>query len=148
METKMKNIIVLSVILALALIGCAGSDIQIDGEVSEVEAQYIRLGVGAALTAMPEAVMPAYEASYALLSVDMDNISTLAGVDSLLEKEFAKLNMPPEEIQILRELAGLIKAKIKSKIGATEITSAQRIVLVRTLIEIVYDASKARIQMD
>lgn len=117
-----------------------------DGYIDEVESAGIRVAVGLAMTAMPETIVPAEYVSKALLAVmEGDEIVTLDFLDNMLYQEIGKLDLTPVERASFSELVSLAKAKIKSEISVNIPDPGQRLVVVRTVVQIIYDAAHARL---
>lgn len=148
----MKKGWILCLILAVTLLGCSSTALQNvgDGKVDEVEASIIRVSVGAALTAFPQAIAPAYAVSTALLQgVDAGQLVELGGLQAAAESKIDKLDLQPNERQSAIELYGVIKAEIKARLDKLGVAAPeQRLVVVRTIIQIVKEAAGARLGLN
>jgi hypothetical protein len=136
--------------LVATMFGCASDGqgpIVIVGQVSEVEASIIRVAVGAAMSAMPQAVAPAYAVSTALLQAPtLDSVIFLANLDDRIAAEVKKLKLTKDEKVMFFELVGAIKSGIKERLGdLTELDGFDYSLVVKTVIQIVNDAAKARL---
>jgi len=137
----------LTLALLLMLVGCngAGTNSSIgDGQVDAVETAMIRLAVGAAMTAKPETVVPAYAVSKALLIVmDTDNPVKLAILNMVIQDKIKDLNLTPYEEQSVMDLVSLVRAKLVDMVGGLD--PGARIVVVKAVVQIVHDAAGARL---
>ncbi|WP_321367623.1 hypothetical protein [uncultured Desulfuromusa sp.] len=144
----MKLFIVFLLFAAIALAGCTGPNalIKIDGNVDQVEAALIQSAVGVAMTMRPEAVTPAYAVSTAILSRIDNNSVLLSGLDGAVAAEVDKLDLLPAERQSFFDLVALVRAQIVRQLQAEGISDgAQRLVVVRQVIEIVRASAAARL---
>lgn len=138
----------LVVLFALLFItACSGTTSTIgDGQVDEVEAAVLRVAVGAAMSAAPEAVAPAYAVSTALLAkIDGDDFVTLDLLSTNLDSRIAALDLSFAERQSVMDLVSLVKARIKSELKLSDKAEAQKLIVVRQIIQIVRDSSVARL---
>ena len=122
-----------------------------DGKIDAVEAATIRLAVGAALSAKPETIKPAYAVSTALLATinTLDYAVLVSVVDKAIQNEVNKLNLDNLTKQSFNDLIVLVKAQIKQQINVSidtsDIISEQRKVLISDILKIVQEASSARL---
>jgi len=139
----------LTLALLLMLVGCngAGTNGSIgDGQVDAVETAVIRLAVGAAMTAKPETVAPAYAVSKAVLTImDAENPVMLTILEAAVDKEIKKLDLTVYEKQSVMDLVNLVKANIVDRVGG--LVPERKFVVVRAVIEIVHDSAKARLNL-
>lgn len=154
----MKKHIFLSVMLIVSMIlivaacgaailvsGCAGKNLG-DGRVDQVETATIRLAVGAAMGAMPETVIPAYAVTKALLAVmDGPDAVPLNALDAEMERQVKALNLTPLEKQSMADLVDVVRANIEARISGMD--PDMKLVMVRSVIEIVHDAAAARLNL-
>ena len=128
----------------LLLAGC--SPFSMNGMLDPVETATIRVAVGLAMTAEPRTVVPAYAVSTALLAIlDGTETTTLGALCPAVDKEIDKLNLTDAERASFIELVELVKARILQQLGSTNMDVAQKIVLIKGIVQIVRDASIARI---
>lgn len=143
----MKSILITLFCSVLFLSACnpnGGSSIG-DGKVDIVEAAVIQAAVGAAMSAKPELVDPAYAVSTALLTMlDASTITSPSLLETVLGKEIDKLNLDPLTRQSVRDLVALIKAKIVQELNLTDAPNTKMIVL-KQIVQIVHDTAAARI---
>ena len=127
--------------------GCAARPSTLgDGRVDAVEAGTIRVAVGAAMMAAPETIAPAYAVSTALLlAIDSGDVVALSGLSEKVDSAMAGLELTEAEKAGANDLIALVRAKIREELGLTEITEAQRLIVVRTVLEIVRSAAAARL---
>lgn len=147
---KKKILMFLSLILSFALFGCIGCSENCtigDGQVDEVESAVIKVAVGAALTAMPETVAPAYAVSTGLLTLlDGSEATTLGEIDAALSEKLDELKITESEKQSVLDLVGLVKAKIVMETEKTGIAENEKIVVVKTIVGIVQSTSASRLE--
>ena len=137
------------IILAIMfLLICSGCSTIGNGVLDPIESGTIRLAVGAAMTSEPKLVIPAYAVSTALLVIlDGTETSTLGMIETALEAEVKKLNLVQAEREIFMDLVAVVKADIEKRINLPGIEAEQKIVVIRSIIQIVRDAAYARISM-
>jgi len=135
------------VMLCFMLAGCNGVSSNVgDGQVDAVEAATIRLAVGAAMSAKPETVVPAYAVTKTLLAVmDGSEAVKVGDLEAALDDRIDTLNLTPLERQSVSDLVALVKANIVDRISG--ISPDLKLVVVRAVIEIVHDSAAARLQM-
>jgi uncharacterized protein YceK len=132
----------LLIALMIFMAGCT----TMNGTLDPTETATIRVAVGLAMTAEPKTVIPAYAVSTALLAIlDGSEITTLDVLDSAVDEEINKLDLTAVERASFLELVALVKARIIQQLNLPDIDIAQRIVIVKNIIQIVRDASIARI---
>lgn len=130
---------------ALMITGCVTSNVG-DGQVDQVEAATIRLAVGAAMSAKPEAVVPAYAVTKTLLAVmDGSEAVQVSDLETALDKKINDLNLTELERQSVTDLAALVKANIQERIAG--IGEGRRMVVIQAVIEIVHEAAAARLNL-
>ena len=128
----------------LILTGC--STFTINGTLDPVETATIRVAVGLAMTAEPKTIVPAYAVSTALLAIlDGTEITTLGVLCPAVDEEIDKLNLTDAERASFMELVELVKASIIQQLDLPDMDVAQKIVIIKGIVQIVRDASIARI---
>jgi len=135
------------VMLCFMLAGCNGVSSNVgDGQVDAVEAATIRLAVGAAMSAKPETIVPAYAVTKTLLAV-MDGAEAVQvrDLESALDERIDNLNLTPLEKQSVSDLVTLVRANITERVSG--IAPDLKLVVVRAVIEIVHETASARLQM-
>ena len=138
----MKKIIAL--LMMILMTGCATVDI--DGTVDPTETAMIRVAVGMAMTAEPDTVLPAYAVSTALLAImDGTEVTSLDTLDQAVDAEINDLALTTAERASFMELVTLVKARIIQQLNLPDLDAAQKLVIVRNVIQIVRDASMVRI---
>jgi len=146
----MKKLLMFVVLIGFVLMfsGCAGKGglITIDGQVDAVEQSIINLAVGGALTAMPQAIAPAYAVSTALLG-QMDNESVLlADLDGTVQEKIDKLELTANEKLSAVELYNVIKAKTVNELEVKGVVDpGRKLVIIKAVIRAVKKASAARL---
>jgi hypothetical protein len=130
----------------LVCVGCANTGSTIgDGKVDAVEAATIKLAVGAVMTAKPEIVTPAYTVSTALLAVmDGTEITSLSIISDALDEKIEDLGLSPADRTSFLDLVNLVTAKISAELNLSETDLSDKIVVVKTMLEIVQTAAKDR----
>jgi hypothetical protein len=142
----MNRMFSLLLVIMLVLSGCAGTSTIGNGKIDPVEEATIRLAVGAALSAMPAAAIPAYMVSTGLMAVIGTGDASLPGnIDVVIEKETSKLKMDQETKLVFADFLALVKAEVKQRLAGTGISENSRIVLIKQLVKIVNDVSRARV---
>lgn len=150
----MRNITIflLAIFTAMIVGACAGpgpdgKSTFGDGKVDQVEAASIRVAVGLALGAKPEAVAPSYAVSTAVLALmpagggEPVDVSL---IDAAIAKETGKLNLDHLTRQSFDDLVLLARAKIVEQIGAKTEVSA-KLVVVREVVAIIQQSAAARL---
>lgn len=142
-----KLIIVLLVVCSSC--SCATTSTVGNGKVDPVEAATIQLAVGLALMSKPEAIIPAYGVSTALLAIMSDNITTVTVqlVEQSVAKEVAKLKLDPLTQQSFNDLIVLVKAEIITTIDTNNIQGSDKLVVIREIIQIVHDSAEVRLKV-
>lgn len=125
--------------------GCATKNIG-DGQVDAVEDAIIRLAVGAAMTARPETVVPAYGVTKALL-VAMDTQTTIhiSILEKIVDQKLEALDLTPLEKQSMSDLVTLVRANIESRVSG--LAPELQLVVVRYVIEIVHESAAVRLNL-
>lgn len=142
----MKGIVALLICL-LALVGCSGKSNIGDGKIDTVEETEIRTAVGLILSSKPETIPMVYLVSEKLLQIMSDDyISTLDAVDIIVAREVKQISFTPEEAASFNDLLILVKAKIKEQVGSVTVDS-QRLIMVKQVVKIVNESSKARMKI-
>lgn len=126
-----------------------GSSTLGDGKVDQVEAASIRVAVGLAFTAKPEAVVPAYGVSTAVLAVlppgegaEID----VSLIDTVIGAELDKLNLDQPTRQSFDDLVLLARAKISEQL-AKGTAGNQRLVVVREVVAIIQQTAASRLEV-
>jgi len=134
----------LSIALLCLVMGC--STVAVNGDLDPVETATIRVAVGLAMTAEPKTVIPAYAISTALLAImDGSETSTLDILDKAVYEEIEKLDLTDLEKASFMDLVALVKARIAQQLNLPDIDAAQKLVIVKSIIQIVRDAAAARL---
>ena len=139
--------IILATLIALLFSGCQSTGGNIgDGRVDAVEAAAIRVAVGAVMTASPEVIAPAYAVSSILIRrLDGSEIATLDDMSAALKNATDELGLIGAERASFLELAGLVRAKIISDLNLPDMDAGQKLVVIRSVVEIVQAAAAMRI---
>jgi hypothetical protein len=133
----------LLIVLAM-LAGC--STITVDGDLDPAESATIRLAVGLSMSAEPKTVLPAYAVSTALLTIlEGSETTPLDTLDAAINAEADKLNLTDTERASFNELLQLVKAETMKHLNLPEIDAGQKLIIVKTVIQIVREAALARI---
>jgi len=137
--------------LAVTFNACQGGKTTVgNGTVDAVEAATIRVAVGLALSAKPEAVAPAYAVSTALLAIIDKDAGTTALADTIkdaITKETARLDLDPVTAASFGDLVALVEAEIRARLAAADISASARMVVIRDVIAIVQEAAAARLPL-
>lgn len=148
MKMKLCDFLTYLLVLAafvLMVVGCVTDNVG-DGRVDQVEAATIRLAVGAAMSAKPEAVVPAYAVTKTLLAVmDGSEAVQVADLETALDEKIGDLDLTDMERQSVTDLAALVRANIQERIAG--IGEGRRMVVVKAVIEIVHEAAAARLDL-
>ena len=147
-----KNLIVMLLIVGLfvplfsACTGPDGTTTLGNGKVDPVEAASLRVAVGLAFTARPDAIAPAYAVSTAILAVLPDGASAVpvSEIDNVIADQTAKLKLDPVTLQSFNDLVALAKAQITEQLGSQTPTS-QAVVVVRDVVTIIQQTAAARL---
>jgi len=135
---------IIALLMVILMTGCATVDI--DGTVDPTETAMIRVAVGMAMTAEPDTVLPAYAVSTALLAImDGTEVTSLDTLDKAVDEEINDLTLTTAERASFMELVGLVKVRIIQQINLPGLDATQQLVIVKNVIQIVRDASMARI---
>ena len=135
---------IILIVFMILMTSCATVDI--DGTVDPTETAMIRVAVGMAMTAKPDTVLPAYAVSTALLAImDGTEITSLDTLDKAVDKEINDLVLTTAERASFMELVTLVKVRIIQQINLPGLDATQQLVIVKNVIQIVRDASMARI---
>lgn len=134
-------------VFCMTAAGCNGVSSSVgDGKVDAVEAATIRLAVGAAMSAKPETIVPAYAVTKTLLAVmDGSEAVQVRDLESALDERIDNLHLTPLERQSVSDLVTLVRANITDRISG--IAPDLKLVVVRAVIEIVHETAYARLQM-
>lgn len=138
--------LLMAVVLGLA--GCNGTTIG-NGKIDPVEAATIRVAVGAAMSAKPSAIPPAYAVSTALLALtdpEQGKFVTVALIKDAIAKETAKLKLDPYTAASFGDLVGIIETKLAERLQQADIHPSERVIVIRAVIAIVAEAAAARMQ--
>ena len=139
MTRKIKCLVMIALML---FVGCA--TVTLDGNLDPVESAIVRIAVGAALTAEPQTVVPAYAVSTALMAIlDGTEITELNILEERFNEEMQKLELNDAERASFLELAALVRMHIIQHLPDDGLD--QQIVIVRQVVKIIRDASMARI---
>jgi hypothetical protein len=137
----------LLVLIAFAAMvaGCVSTNVG-DGQVDAVEAATIRVAVGVSMSARPETVVPAYAVTKALLAVmDGTEAVKLKDLESVMNDQVEDLGLTPMEKAAVMDLAGLVKVNIEARLA--DIAPDMKLVVVRSVIEIVHETAAYRLNM-
>lgn len=145
--------VAMMICLAVMLTACSGTgpggSTLGDGQVDQVEAASIRVAVGLALTAKPEAVVPAYGVSTAVLAIlppgegaEVD----VSLIDGVIANEVDKLNLDPLTRQSFNDLVALARAEVTKQLSAG-LQGNQRLVVVRDIVAIIQQSAAARLEV-
>lgn len=135
---------IILIVFMILMTSCATVDI--DGTVDPTETAMIRVAVGMAMTAEPDTVLPAYAVSTALLAImDGTEVTSLDTLDQAVDAEINDLALTTAERASFMELVTLVKVRIIQQINLPGLDAAQQLVIVKNVIQIVRDASMARI---
>jgi uncharacterized protein YceK len=139
----MKRFVLMLIIVLLA--GC--STVTLDGDIDPVESAAIRVAVGLAMSASPQTVLPAYAVSTALLAIlEGSETAPLDTFDAAINAEADKLELTDMERASFDELIKLVRAETMRRLNLPEIDTEQKLVIVKTVIQIVREAALARIK--
>jgi hypothetical protein len=117
-----------------------------DGKVDEVEAASIRLAVGMSFSARPDTVAPAYAVSTALLGIMKPGAAVdLPELDGIIAHEVERLNLDPLDAANFDDLISLVKAKIREQVTLPNVPDAQKLIVVRQVVEIVKQSAAVRL---
>lgn len=139
--------LILAVMAAAAILftGCAGKNLG-DGKVDAVEAATIRVAVGVSMSTRPETVVPAYAVTKALLAVmDGPEAVPLKDLEAAMMARIEALNLTPMEKAAVLDLAALVKVNIEARLSG--LAPDLRLVVVRSVIEIVHETAAYRLNM-
>jgi len=141
--------LVSGLLVVCLLCSCATTSTVGNGKVDPVEAATIQLAVGVALMSKPEAIIPAYGVSTALLAIMSDNVTTVTIklVEQSVAKEVAKLKLDPLTQQSFNDLIVLVKAEIITTIDTNNIQGSDKLVVIREIIQIVHDSAEVRLKV-
>ena len=144
---RLLKLIVALLVSLMLFIGCSGKTNIGDGKIDTVEEAEIRIAVGLILSSRPETVPMAYLVSEKLLQIMSDDyISTLDAVDIIVAREVKQIKFTPEETASFNDLLILVKAKISEQVNTTTVDGA-RLIMVKQVIKIVNESSKARMKI-
>lgn len=137
----------LTMLFCVAIMDCMVTGCKLgNGKVDSIEGAVFSAAVGAALDARPELDKPAAAVSGALLDVMTDDTTVdLDSVDTVIGTKLAELNLTPTVEAAFTSLVSDIRARIIERIGSSDTTAAQAVVVVRDLVQIVNDVSTARL---
>lgn len=132
-------------LLMLALFGCSGSVTIGDGRLDAIESSVIQVAVGAAMSARPELIAPAYAVSTALLGIlDGREMTPLATLELSVTQQLNQLELTDLERQSAMDLLILIKARILAELGPSA-DDNQKILVVKTVARIVNESARTRL---
>ncbi|MBV5346659.1 hypothetical protein JZU46_00280 [bacterium] len=139
------------IFICLALMSCVANTSTIgNGKVDTIEKAEISLAVGIAFRVHPEAIIPAYGVSTALLAIMTDGVApvTLDLVEKSVAKEVTKLKLDSLELQSFNDLLVIVKEQIKVTINTNNIVDVSaQLVVVKDIIQIVHDSAAARLNL-
>jgi hypothetical protein len=144
-NSLMNMVTFLLVLIVCALTGCVTSNVG-DGKVDAVEAATIRAAVGVSMSARPETVVPAYAVTKALLAVmDGPEAVLLKDLESELDDRINALNLTPMEKAAVLDLVAVVRVNIEARLSG--LAPDLKLVVVRTVIEIVHNTAAYRLNM-
>lgn len=130
---------------AVLVSGCAGKNLG-DGQVDAVEAATIRAAVGVSMSARPETVVPAYAVTKTLLAVmDGPEAVPLKDLEAAMIGRIEALNLTPMEKAAVMDLAAMVKMNIEARLSG--LAPDLKLVVVRSVIEIVHETAAYRLNM-
>jgi hypothetical protein len=149
----MKNLINLIITcVTLSLFACANNTSTIgNGKIDPVELATINLAVGVAFSTNPQAIVPAYGVSTALLAVMNSNAAAVSVevIEATIKKEVQQLKLDPLTQQSFNDFVVLVKAEIATIIKKENIQgSAERLVVIKDVIQIINKSAEARLQLN
>ena len=138
----MKKFVLMLMIVLMA--GC--STVATNGDLDPVEYAAIRVAVGLTMSAEPQTVLPAYAVSTALLAIlEGSETTPLDAFDAAINAEADKLDLTKMERASFDELISLVKAETMRRLNLPEIDAEQKLIIIKTVVQIVREAAYARI---
>lgn len=139
---------ILALILAVALSACVYPGTQLnEGQLSPVDVAVVQLAVGVALDANPDALLPAYLVTGALLAQKDNPVGEMVTLDlftPLINKEIDKLNLKPPTLLACKNLMAIIQADIEGRLPKLDVD--QHLVLVWQVVSLVHQAAEVRLE--
>ena len=147
---KFVAMILTTIISMFVLTGCGSSTSSTlgNGKIDPVEKATLNVAIGAAMSAYPAAIEPAYIVSGALLvalggdNAEMASITTV--VDNVIAEQVNKLDMDKATKASFNDLVALIRIKVESILLTEKIESTNTYVVVKDLVKIINEAAAAR----
>jgi len=130
----------IAVIFLALLSSCAvtGSTVG-DGVFDAREQAYFRVAVGGTLSIFPTAVAPVYLATVGILSgLDQDSVATNPALYELIDSKI------PAADPAVGDLIVLLKAEIFSVLDGSQIPGADRLPVVKQMLQIIQQSAAAR----